>query len=397
MESSESNTAVVLSGGGARAAYQIGALRGVAHVLERRARSPFGVITGTSAGAINAATLAVHADAWRCGIARLLRMWRNIEVDDVYKADFAAVSLHGMRWLSSVLVGGHGPAEAASMLDNAPLRGLLERALDVAQVERRITEGHLHALAINATSYSSGHAVTFFDGAPSLAAWQRTRRRGQRARISIEHLLASTAIPFVFPAARIDDDYYADGSMRQIAPISPALHLGARRILVIAVGQFTGGQGALARRAGPATYPSFAQVAGHALSSIFLDNLGADFERMQALNHAWTLIPAELQRLHAEVSHVDALLLAPSRDVGAMALPHADRLPTGVRYLLRGLGGDTPTGANLLSYLMFDKHYCRELIELGYSDTMARRDEIVAFLSGDQALFLPLFPADLLY
>ena len=201
----------------------------------------------------------------------------------------------------------------------------------------------------------------------------------------------------MFPAAQIGDDYYADGSMRQIAPISPALHLGARRILVIAVGQFTGGQGALARRTGPAAYPSFAQVAGHALSSIFLDNLGADFERMQALNHAWTLIPAELQRLHPEVSHVDALLLAPSRDVGAMALPHADRLPNGVRYLLRGLGGDTPTGANLLSYLMFDKHYCRELIELGYADTMARRDEIVAFLSGDQAQFLPLFPADLLY
>ena len=142
MDASGSNTAVVLSGGGARAAYQIGALRGVARLLERRTRSPFGVITGTSAGAINAATLAVHADAWRCGIARLLRMWRNIEVGDVYKADFAAVSRHGMRWLSSVLVGARGPADAASMLDNAPLRGLLERALDVTQVEQRIAEGH---------------------------------------------------------------------------------------------------------------------------------------------------------------------------------------------------------------------------------------------------------------
>jgi NTE family protein len=397
MQRSESHTAVVLSGGGARAAYQIGALRGVARVLERRAGSPFGVVTGTSAGAINAATLAVHADSWRRGIARLLRLWRNIEVGDVYKADFAAVSLHGMRWLSSVLVGGRGPEGTTSMLDNAPLRELLEGALDLGKVEQRIADGYLHALAINATSYSSGHAVTFFDGSPLLSPWQRTRRRGQRARIGAEHLLASTAIPFVFPAARIGDDYYADGSMRQIAPISPALHLGALRILVIAVGQFTGGQGALARRVGPAAYPSFAQVAGHALSSIFLDNLGADFERMQALNHAWTLIPAEMQRLHPEVSHVDALLLAPSRDVGAMALPHADRLPTGVRYLLRGLGGDNPTGANLLSYLMFDKHYCRELIALGYADTIARRDEIIAFLSGEQAQFLPLFPADLLY
>jgi NTE family protein len=185
--------------------------------------------------------------------------------------------------------------------------------------------------------------------------------------------------------------------MRQIAPISPALHLGARRILVIAVGQFTGGQAALARRNGPASYPSFAQVAGHALTSIFLDNLGADFERMQALNHAWTLIDPEVRSIHPEISHVDALLLAPSRDLGAMALAHAERLPTGVRYLLRGLGANDATGANLLSYLMFDKRYCRELLQLGYDDTLARSDEIGAFLAGEQAQFLPLFPSDLLF
>jgi NTE family protein len=389
-------TAVVLSGGGARAAYQVGALRGVARILGRQRASPFAVITGTSAGALNAATLAVHADHWRVGLAHLIRLWRTIEVDDVYRARFLAVATHGMRWLASVLIGARGPKAAASMLDNTPLRKLLLRTLDLSRVASCVAAGHLHALAINATSYTSGQAVAFFDGDASIATWQRTRRRGVRAAIGVEHLLASTAIPFIFPAARIGDDWYADGSMRQIAPISPALHLGARRILVIGVGQFTG-SAPRPQRAGPAPYPSFAQVAGHALSSIFLDNLGADFERMQALNHAWTLIPGDVQQHHPEIDHVDALLLAPSRDLGQMALPYVDQLPAGVRHLLRGIGGNSPSGANLLSYLMFDRSYTRELLRLGYADALAQQEVIAAFLAGDQAQYLPLFPTDLLH
>jgi NTE family protein len=397
MTSPHAETAVVLSGGGARAAYQIGALRAVARILKRQAHSPFGVITGTSAGAINAAALAAHADNWRRGVARALRLWRNITVDDVYEAELASVAGYGMRWLASVLVGGQGgPAEATSMLDNAPLRGLLERALDMSAVPARVLGGQLSALAINATSYTTGHAVSFFDGAPSLAPWRRTRRRGERAVITIDHLLASTAIPFVFPSVRIAMDYYADGSMRQIAPLSPALHLGARRILVVAVGQFAGQRPPLESLGQPASYPSFAQVAGHALTSIFLDNLGADLERMLRLNQVLNLVPPALRAQHPEVAHVDALLLAPSRDLGRMAVAHADRLPTGVRYLLHGLGGTEGTGANLLSYLLFDWHYCRELIALGFSDAMTRRDEIAAFLGGDGANFLPIMPPELL-
>jgi NTE family protein len=391
-----SETAVVLSGGGARAAYQIGALRAVARILGRQARSPFGVITGMSAGAINAAALAVNADHWRRGIARALRLWRNIVVGDVYEAELGTVSAYGVRWLASVLVGSRGPAGAASMLDNSPLRGLLERALDLSAVTSRIQAGQLRALAINATSYTTGHAVTFFDGDPSVAAWRRTRRRGERASITIDHLLASTAIPFIFPAVRIGQDYYADGSMRHIAPLSPALHLGARRILIVAVGQFTGQRPMGELPMQPAPYPSFAQVAGHALTSIFLDNLGADLERMLRLNQVLNLVPPSVRLQHPEVAHVDAMLLAPSRDLGQMAVAHAERLPTGVRYLLHSLGGTEGTGANLLSYLLFDRHYCRELLALGFADTMTRCDEITAFLSGDSAAYLPLMPPELL-
>jgi len=184
--------------------------------------------------------------------------------------------------------------------------------------------------------------------------------------------------------------------MRQIAPLSPALHLGARRILVVAVGQFAGQRPAAESSSRQAPYPTFAQVAGHALSSIFLDNLGADLERMLRLNQVLNIVPPALQLQHPEVAHVDALLLAPNRDLGEMAVAHAQRLPKGVRYLLHGLGGTEGTGANLLSYLLFDRDYCRELLALGFTDAMARRDEIAAFLSGDSAGFLPLMPPELL-
>ena len=237
---SDHDVAVLLPGGGARAAYQVGVLRGVARIVSRSNAHPFRIICGTSAGAINAATLAVHADNFRRGVARLLRWWDTLDVTMVYRADVTSVALHGMRWFASVLVGAGGPRRAASMLDNAPLRATLQRQLALDRIDSHLQSGVLRALAINATSYTTGHAVTFYQGVPAIAPWRRTRRRGEPAAISIEHLLASTAIPFVFPAECVGDDYFADGSVRQITPLSPPLHLGARRILVVAVGQFKG-------------------------------------------------------------------------------------------------------------------------------------------------------------
>lgn len=388
-------TGIILSGGGARAAYQVGALRAIASILRPAAAGPFGIICGTSAGAINAAALAVHADGFRDGVARLVRLWRNIDVGDVYKADLATLSAHGMRWMASILTGRHGQANAASMFDNRPLRSLLRRELDAKRIAAHIGDGRLRALAINATSYTTGHAVTFYQGDPAIQAWQRMRRRGETATIGIDHLLASTAIPFIFPATRVGSDYFADGSVRQIAPLSPALHLGARRLLVIAVGQFTGQRPSPTRSTAP-RYPSFAQVAGHALSSIFLDNMGADLERMSQINQLAGLIASERLIEHGvKVAHIDALVLGPSRDLGELALGYGRHLPAGVRYLLRGLGGTKGTGSNLLSYLLFDRHYCRALMALGHADAMARRDEIDAFLGGDDPGFVPIFPAAL--
>ena len=380
--------AIVLGGGGARAAYQVGALRAIAGLVRRGDPLPFPIVCGTSAGAINAATVAIHADDFRRGVARLARWWRRIGASRVYRSDFGSLSRHSAQFLAAVLTGSRPPEGVASILDNTPLSELLREEFDWTRIGVRVREGTLRALAINATSYSSGHAVSFFEGAPDIEGWTRMRRSGRRAALSHDHLLASTAIPFLFPAARIDGDWYMDGSVRQIAPLSAALHLGARRILLIAVGQFNG------QRPAPADprYPSFAQAAGHALSTIFLDNVAADIERTTQVNRVLELVPPH-QAEHLPYGHVDALVLGPSRDVGAMALAYADRLPGPVRALLRALGSTAGTGANLTSYLMFDDAFCRALITLGYADTMARRQDVTAFLAGTRHA-APLLPAN---
>jgi NTE family protein len=389
MTTRSQHTGLVLSGGGARGAYQAGALLGLASILERNRRTPFGIICGTSAGAINAAMLACRADSFRTGVARLVRLWRGIRVSDIYHADLGTLSRHGLKFLASVVGVGSAPEGAASMLDNTPLAAFLERTLDLASVPEHCASGRLGALGVNVTSYATGKAVTFFCGAPGKAAWQRTRRRGERCMLGTAHLMASTAIPFIFPAVRVGSEYYMDGSMRQIAPLSPALHLGARRVVVIGVGRF-GGQ-APGGHEETSRYPSFAQTAGHALSSIFLDNIGADLERLMQMNRLVGMVPRrELARHRLLLHHVDALLLAPSIDIGELSLEYADLLPSGVRTLLHGLGSTHGTGSNLTSYLLFDSRFCRALVRQGYRDTLARRDEVIAFLDPRRTRFVPL-------
>ena len=384
-------TAVILSGGGARAAYQVGALRAIAHIAGRHARMPFPVICGTSAGAINATLLAVNADDFRRGVARLTRWWRRVTVRDIYHGDLTTLARHSARFLASVFTGGVVPAKVAAMFDNAPLTDLLTRELEFARLDHQIAAGHLRALSINATSYTSGHAVTFYQGAPDIRSWQRLRRRGQATQLTTDHLMASTAIPFVFPAGRIDEDFYMDGSVRQIAPLSPALHLGANRIVVLAVGQFAGQRAGRSAVTGPPQYPSFAQVAGHALSSVFLDNMGADIERLTQYNRLIDRLPEHARTVNGiPFRHVDAFVLSPSKDVASLALQYVDNLPGAVRAVLRGFGSTQGTGANLTSYLLFDRGFCRALLGLGYEDAMARRDELEAFLAGDSANFLLL-------
>lgn len=372
-------TGLILSEGGARAAYQVGVLRAVAELWGREQGNPFPVICGTSAGAINAAALAARADNFRKGVRDLLKVWRGFKVGHVYRADTLGVARTGARWLAALMLGGLGKNNPASLLDNAPLRTLLGSMIELDRIRGLIDRGDLYALSINAMGYSSGHSVSFFEADSSAEPWVRARRIGMSTRINVEHLMASSAIPFVFPAERIDSEFFGDGSMRQIAPVSPALHLGADRILVIAVGRTAAVPPSA--RGSNGHYPSLAQIAGHVLSSIFVDSLEVDLERLARINRTIAAMPPELrQRQALGLRPVETLVVSPSQDIDAIAMRYADRLPRMVRFFMRGIGATRKTGANLLSYLLFDSAYCRALIRLGYRDAMARRDELEPFI-----------------
>ncbi|OIR16059.1 patatin-like phospholipase [mine drainage metagenome] len=372
---------LILTGGGARAAYQVGVLKAIAEFMPRRARCPFQVICGTSAGALNAVTLAVNAQHFRTGVKYLLGIWTNAHVSDIYRSDALGVLKNSSRWVAGLVLSliGINRMHHISLLDNAPLAKFLEQALPCDKIQENIDTGALHALSITASGYGSGHSVTFYQGVPGIQPWKRARRLGMEAKIGIEHLLASSAIPFIFPAVRIHREYFGDGSVRQIAPISSALHLGADKVLLMGAWHADDEEG---RRHRMDTYPTLAQIAGHALDSIFLDGLEVDLERLERINKTVSLIPEELRQA-TNMRHVDVLVITPSQPLEKVAERHIQRLPWAIRLLLRSAGVMRRSGANLVSYLLFDKYYCQALIDLGYQDALKRREEILEFLGFD--------------
>lgn len=380
MAASKQKIAVIMSGGGARAAYQVGVLKALARILPSGTPNPFPIICGTSAGAINAASLAVYANNFQQAVRRLEFVWGNFHVHQVFRTD-AAVMLHNsVKWVAAMFLGGIGRNNPTSLLDRAPLIQLLTRYLPCERIQRSIDAGWLHALSISVSGYTSGQSVSFYQGVPGIAPWKRATRVGCPANITLDHLMASSAIPFVFDAVKIHREYFGDGSMRQIAPISPALHLGADKVLVIGVRQETGQP---VRSGDDVEYPSLAQIGGHVLSSIFLDTLEGDLERLRRINETVRLIPLEARdKANGRTVHlrpVETLLIAPSQNIGEIALRHKYDFPRSVRYLLRGLGAWKRGGGDMLSYLLFEKPFCRELIDLGFHDAMGRRAEIEKF------------------
>jgi NTE family protein len=370
--------ALVLSGGGARAAYQVGVLRAIAAMLPRGAANPFAIVCGTSAGAINAASLASNADRFDIGVARLARVWGSLHVDDVYRSDLAGLARGLIRCLVALLSGRERRYRAASLLDSRPLGSLLGRLIDFGRIQRIITAGHLKALSVTASSYATGDSVTFFQDDGSHKPWQRVHRIGRSAQIDLSHVLASCALPVVFPAVRIGREHFGDGSMHQLAPISAALHLGAQRVLAIGVGSHSIGE----RRAHDgAIRPSLAQIAGHMLDAIFIDTLDMDLERLQRVNQTLACVRPNLSgAVSPALKTIATLTIRPSKRMDAIAASHARELPRAMRFLARRAGMLDANGAGVLSYLLFERGYCRHLINLGYTDAMSRRTEILDLL-----------------
>lgn len=368
---------LILTGGGARAAYQVGVLKAIAEMLPRRAQNPFPIICGTSAGALNAATLAVNARQFAKGVRYLDNIWRNFQPSDVYRTDVLGVLVNSLRWIAGMLLSGLGVRRLyrLSLLDNAPLAKLLDEIMPCQRIQDSIDAGALHALSITASDYGSGQSVNFYQGHEGIQPWTRAHRVGVPTQIQNEHLLASAAIPFFFPAVRINRDYYGDGSMRQIAPISAALHMGASRVLVISTNSRS------ERHVDQTdSYPTLAQIAGHALNSIFLDSLEVDLERIHRINHTLNYIPENLQA-QAGLRHVDVLVISPSQALEKVANRFTKHMPLTIRVLLSVIGMSRRNGATLLSYLLSEKGFCGALIDMGYRDAMARKEELLGFLN----------------
>ena len=375
------DTALILSGGGARAAYQVGVLLAIAQLLPQHAVNPFPIICGTSAGAINAAAMAAGAGEFRKTVLLLARMWQGLQPENIYRGSLPWLLGAAGHWFSALLVGGLGKYNPRAFLDNEPLRAFLNARMDFSQIQQNIHNGVLRAVSISALGYTSGQSVSFFQAAAELPDWARAKRIGVRTELNLSHLMASSAIPLIFPAEHIHREYFGDGSVRQIAPLSPAIHLGAKRVLVIGVAPHSDLSPARQRST---AYPTLAQVTGQLMNSIFLDSLDTDLERMTRINRTLSYIPESIRvQSGLELRPIEVLTISPSQPLERLTLGFSRDFSLGMRFLLGGLGAFRRQGSVLASYLLFSGGYLRELIRLGYRDAMAKEAELCVFLAAN--------------
>lgn len=367
--------AIVLTGGGARAAYQVGVLRGIARRLPH---THFDIVTGVSAGAINAAFLASRSSHVADAVEDLVALWSDLQLHDVFRVDLGSLAGHLARWMARLASGGVAKVETKGLVDTGPLAALLARALprlsggEIAGIAENVARCSPRAVALTTLDYRTGQTVTWVQGC-GISLWERPMRRSVETPLTVDHVMASAALPLFFPAIRLGDSWYGDGGIRLSAPLSPALHLGAQRILAIS----TSHRKTFAEADQPTSpgYPPPAQIFGHLTSSVFLDVIDQDALRLERSNQFLARLPVQ-EREGFRV--VDLLVIRPSQDLGRLAGEYESRLPRAFRFLTRGWGTRETSSPDLLSLLLFEPSYLRRLIEIGEADADARFDEIVA-------------------
>lgn len=370
--------ALVLSGGGARGAYQVGVLKAIADLHPKHAHNPFSIISGTSAGAVNAVALAASANNFRLAVKKVEKIWSSLHVDKVYKAG-AWDLLGGLgRLVGSLLNEGIGRGRPLALFNNDPLRELLNHTIQFKNIQKRIDKGYLDAVGVSATGYTSGESVTFFQGLEGIQKWRQGRRVGVPSKLNVSHILGSSAIPAILPAEKISREYFGDGALRQLAPISPAIRMGADRVLVIGV---SGNATHVPKREQETHSPSLAQMVGHIFNSAFIDSLEHDLDTLTKINDLVGYAKNENpHNTPGNLRNIDLLVIYPSMEFDDIAAKHIKDLPRAMRIAMRLIGATKRGGGtSLASYLLFEKEFCKELIECGYRDAMAQRDDILQF------------------
>lgn len=372
---------LVLTGGGARGAYQVGVLRRVSEIPALKNKPiPFPILTGASAGAVNVTFMASTEGSFYDVTSRLVDLWSHMEFNHVFRTDIASMSKIGASWIRNLSFGGlFGTGTGNALLDTSPLLDLIVSKVNFSNIRKQIDKGIVDVIGVTASSYASGWEITFVEGGKSVKPWERANRQGVVTEITHQHVMASSAIPIFFPPFKVGSDYYGDGCLRMTSPLSPAILLGAQRLFAIGI-QY---HASLHDHPLPTLThsPSVAQIIGIVLNALFFDTLLTDHDHLEKVNQFLTshADPRKRRKGEVELKLIESLLVLPSEDLGLVARRFSKRLPRAFRYLLKGLGRKPDEGMDLVSYLMFDKKYCTALIDIGYHDAEMKITEIEAF------------------